>query len=219
MRIWPRKGLRRFRACQRQTWSLLLKNDVCLTYEKCFPSCLYHVLVTKKMLPLLTGCVGEGCCLAPASALWLHLCGRSGWTWLPFLSSPWDFKLMKWKKPDLVPTQECTERCSANALGSNCWTQPRFSVVSSSQSLIPRVLLFHMGIAQRCSDLLAYPQKREKNWRIFLGKSNEACPSWWLGVIASFSLGIPFYRGAVSQVHVGLQKSHRVGRALTKTAP
>lgn len=83
----------------------------------------------------------------------------------------------------------------------------------------PQGALFHMGIAQRCSDLLAYPQKREKNWRIFLGKSNEACPSWWLGVIASFSLGILFYRGAVSQVHVGLQKSHRVGRALTKTAP
>lgn len=72
-------GTSSFWACQNQTWSLLLKNDVCLTYEKFLPCFLHQEAVTRKGYPLSTGSPGGGshvcvgCCL-PRAPLVL-LCG------------------------------------------------------------------------------------------------------------------------------------------------
>lgn len=64
-------GTRSIWACQNQTWSLLLKNDVCLTYEKFLPRCLYQVPVARKMYLLYPWATPVGS-YGHAAAFFMH---------------------------------------------------------------------------------------------------------------------------------------------------
>lgn len=71
-------GTRSFWACQNWTWSSLLKNDVCLTYEKFLPSCLQQAVVARKMHPLYPRDIpgGEPSLCTSGPTLWVYLCPR-----------------------------------------------------------------------------------------------------------------------------------------------
>lgn len=64
-------GTRSIWACQNQTWSLLLKNDVCLTYEKFLPRCLNQVPVARKMYLLYPWATPVGS-YGHAAAFFMH---------------------------------------------------------------------------------------------------------------------------------------------------
>lgn len=96
-------GTRSFGACQHQTWSLLLKNDTCLTYEKFLPSCLHQVPVATRMYllhPWATPVGSHGHTAAFLMHRWSYSVGvsllkmQTGLVYILRLP-PWDLELLK----------------------------------------------------------------------------------------------------------------------------